>query len=157
MKIIALPGISEWDCGYFRLTISERLKYENFVLPTKPDRLIVFTMNKKLDQIFCGLMALAAMGHLFGTFKFAEFGTGLFVWSLSGVLAAALLTAMNILRNRRSGDKILARITLVGNLAWVGIVTLFAQSIGNYFDPRVLFHGIAAIGLSYFSLQSLRG
>lgn len=113
-------------------------------------------MNKKIDLIFCGLMALATTGHLFGTFKFLEFGTGIFVWSLSGVLAAALLTVINILRNKRPKDKTLAGITFVGNLAWIGIVVLFGQSIGNFVDPRVLFHGISALGLCYFSFQSLR-
>ena len=52
---------------------------------------------------------------------------GEFVWSLSGVLAASLLTALNILRNRRPEDKTLVRITLVDNLAWIGIVALFGQ------------------------------
>ena len=102
-------------------------------------------------------MALATLGHLFGTLKLLEFGTGIFVWSLSGVLAAALLTAMNILRNKRSEDKAIARIALVGNLGWIGIVVLFGESIGNYADPRVLFHGTAAVGLCYFSFLSLRG
>jgi ABC-type cobalamin transport system permease subunit len=113
-------------------------------------------MNKIIDRVFCGLMAFASMGHLFGTFKFTQFGTGLFVWSLSGVLAAGLLVALNILRNFRPKDKVIAGVALAGNLAWIGIVILFGLSIGNLFDFRVLFHGVAAMGLSYFSFQTLQ-
>ena len=114
-------------------------------------------MNRIMDRVFCGLMALAALGHLFGTFKFTQFGTGLFVWSLAGVVAAGLLVALNILRNARPKDKTLAAIALAGNLSWLGIVFLFGQSVGNLMDFRVLFHGIAAAGLSYFSYRTLRG
>ena len=113
-------------------------------------------MKKIIDLIFCGLMGLAALGHLFGTFKLVPSGTGLFVWSLSGVLAAGLLTALNFLRNARPQDKTVALIALAGSLGWLGIVFLFGQSIGNLLDFRVLFHGIAAAGLSYFSYQTLR-
>jgi hypothetical protein len=113
-------------------------------------------MSKKMDLMFCGLMGFASAGHMFGTFTLIEHGTGLFVWSLSGVLAAGLLTALNVLRNRRGRkDQAVAMIALVGNLAWIGIVTLFGQSIGNIADPRVLIHGFAALGLSYFSFQTL--
>jgi hypothetical protein len=114
-------------------------------------------MYKIFDRIFCGLMAFAALGHLFGTFKFTQPGTGLFVWSLSGVLAAALLVAINSLRTFRTKDKTLAAIALAGNLGWLVIVFLFGFSIGNLLDFRVLFHGIAALGLSYFSFRNLRG
>ena len=113
-------------------------------------------MNKIIDRVFCGLMALAALGHLFGTFKLTQVGTGLFVWSLSGVLAAGLLVALNLLRNARPQDKTLAVIALAGNLGWLGIVVLFSLSVGNLLDFRVLFHGIAAAGLGYFSFRTLR-
>ncbi len=112
-------------------------------------------MNKIMDRFFCALMAFAALGHLFGTLKLTAFGTGLFVWSLSGVLAASLLAALNFLRNARPKDKTLAAIALAGSLCWVGIVVLFGLSIGNLLDFRVLFHGIAAAGLSYFSYRTL--
>lgn len=47
-------------------------------------------------------------------------------------------------------------IALTGNLCWISIVLLFGRSIGNMVDPRVLLHGIAAAGLSYFSFKKLR-
>jgi hypothetical protein len=114
-------------------------------------------MRKSVDRIFCGLFAIAAAGHLFGTFTLAEIGSGLFVWSLSGVLAAALLVALNLLRNARQRDKSLAWITLIGNLCWIGIAILFGLSIGHVLDPRVLFHVIAAAGASYFSFLDVCG
>ncbi len=113
-------------------------------------------MAKNIDRFFCGLMAFAALGHLFGTIKLTQFGTGLFVWSLSGVLAASLLVALNILRGGRPNDKNIALIALAGNLSWLGIVLLFGLSIGDLLDFRVLFHGVAAAGLTYFSIRTLR-
>ena len=73
-------------------------------------------MSKTIDRIFCGLLALSAAGHLFGTFMFTEIGSGLFVWSLSGVLAAALLVAVNFLRDARPQDKAVAWVALTGSL-----------------------------------------
>src|SRR4051812_3912103 len=113
-------------------------------------------MKKTLDRTFCGLLALGTLGHLIGTFTRTEVGSGLFVWSLSGVLAAALLVAINLLRNARPKDKVLAQVALAGNLCWLGIVILFGQSLGNVLDPRVLFHAVAALGLAYFSFRTLR-
>jgi hypothetical protein len=101
------------------------------------------------------LLALGAVGHLFGTFQVFEFGRGPFVWSLSGVLAAGLLVALNVLRNARPEDKTLAGVVLVGNVGWLGIVILFGQSLGNYLDFRVLFHAVSAAGLACFSVKSL--
>jgi len=109
-----------------------------------------------IDRIFCGLLAIAAAGHLYGTLRFTQFGSVLFVWSLSGVLAAALVAALNILRLSRTMDKTLASVALAASLGWVLVVILFGLAIGNILDPRVLFHGIAALGLSFFSFQTLR-
>ena len=114
-------------------------------------------MRNIIDRIFCALLILATAGHLFGTIKLFDFGTGIFVWSLSGVLAAALLVAINILRNLRPSDRPLARIAFAGNIGWLAIVLLFGQSIGNLLDPRAVFHGIAALGLIFFSFKTLRG
>jgi len=112
-------------------------------------------MVKKLDKMFCILMVMAASGHLMGTFKMLEPGTGIFVWSLSGVVAALLLASINFLRNSRPQDKTVTALALVGNISWLVIVFLFGQSIGNLFDFRVLFHGVAALGLAIFSLRNL--
>ena len=112
--------------------------------------------SKKLDLIFCGLMAFAAAGHLFGTFTLVEPGSQTFVWSLAGVLAAALLVALNVMRVNRPNDRTLSWVSLVGCLCWVAIALLFGSTIGNIFDFRVLVHTIAALGLAVLSWRTLQ-
>jgi len=109
-----------------------------------------------LDKIFCGFFVLATCGHLFGTIKMTVFGSSLFVWSLSGVLAGLLLIAFNLLRISRRSDKTIAVLALAGNLGWVSIVLLFGHAVGNLFDPRVVMHGVTAFVLALFSLRSLK-
>jgi hypothetical protein len=113
-------------------------------------------MYKTVDRFFCGLLAFGAAGHLLGTFLFAKLGSDLFAWSLSGVLAAALVVAVNLVRSARSGDRTVAWIALMGSLGWIVVVALFGTSIGNLLDPRVVLHAVAAAGLSYFSLRAVR-
>ncbi len=111
--------------------------------------------NAKLDWLFCALMAAATAGHFFGTLTLIEHGTSLFVWSLAGVLAAALLVALNVMRIGRPNDRTLAWVCLVGCFCWVAIAVMFGQSVGNVMDPRALFHGFAALGLAILSWRSL--
>ena len=111
--------------------------------------------SRILDRIFCGLLATAAAGHLLGTLTLYEIGSPIFVWSLSGVLAASILVVLNFLRSSRAADRSLAWITLIGCLCWVGIAILFGLSIKNVFDARSLLHALAAAGLSFFSYQTL--
>jgi hypothetical protein len=111
-------------------------------------------MGKLIDRAFIALLAFGALGHLLGTFTLTDIGSPLFVWSLSGVLAAGMVVAVNVLRHVRGSDPALARIALVGSACWVGIAILFGASIGNILDPRALLHAIAAAGLCYFSFQS---
>lgn len=112
--------------------------------------------NAKLDWLFCALMAAATAGHFLGTLTLVEHGTTLFVWSLAGVLAAALLVALNVMRIGRPNDRTLAWTCLVGCLCWVAIALMFGQSVGNLFDPRALFHAFAALGLAVLSWRSLQ-
>ena len=112
--------------------------------------------SAKLDWLFCVLMAGAAAGHFFGTLTLVERGTSLFVWSMAGVLAAALLVALNVMRIGRPNDRTLIWVCLVGCLCWVAIALMFGQSVGNIFDPRALFHAFAALGLALLSGRSLQ-
>lgn len=113
-------------------------------------------LGRKLDWMFCGLMAFAAAGHLIGTFTLVERGTQTFVWSLAGVLAAVLLVALNVMRMNRPNDRTLSWVSLVGCLSWVVIALLFGSTIGNIIDFRVLIHVIAAVGLSILSWRTLQ-
>lgn len=108
-----------------------------------------------LNYFFCILLGLGAIGHFVGTFKFTTRGSGLFVWSLSGVLAALLLLAFNVLRMQQPDNITFAVISLLGNLSWSIIVILFGKSIQNIKDPRVLIHLVAALGLAAFCLSSI--
>lgn len=109
-------------------------------------------VQKNMDRIFCSLLAVAAAGHVFGTFKFFEFGTNGFVWALSGGFACALLATINFLRTSRPTDGALRWLTVFGNIGWMGIALLFGESIGNLLDRRVLLHEIAAAGVTCFSV-----
>lgn len=112
-------------------------------------------MAKALDGIFALLLLIGALLHGYGTITGYEPGTEVFVWSLSGSLAAALIAVLNLLRRERRGDRVLALICLVACLAWAAIALGFGAAIGNVLDPRVLWHIIAALALAVFSLKSL--
>src|SRR5689334_14101342 len=55
------------------------------------DYLRIECMNRTIDRVFCGLLALGVLGHLYGTLTLYKVGTEVFTWSLAGVLAAALI------------------------------------------------------------------
>lgn len=112
-------------------------------------------MGKALDGIFAVLLLIGALLHGYGTITGYEPGTEVFVWSLSGSLAAALIAVLNLLRRERRGDRALALICLVASLAWVALALGFGAALGNLLDPRVLWHAIAALVLALFSLKSL--
>ena len=114
-------------------------------------------MRKTIDRILIGLLAFGALGHLFGTFALTSVGGELFVWSLAGVMAAALTVAVNVLRHVRPDDKPVARIALVSSVCWAVIAILFGVSIENILDPRVLIHAVAGAGLGIISFSTLRG
>jgi hypothetical protein len=112
---------------------------------------------RRTDWALCGLLGFGTLGHLAGTMTLMEIGSPVFVWSLSGVLACGLLTAVNALRvTRGAQDRALAKVALVGNLGWFGVALLFGRSIGNMSDPRALLHAAAALGEAYFRAGAFR-
>jgi hypothetical protein len=108
-----------------------------------------------LDRAFVALLALGALGHFFGTLTLVEPGSALQVWSLSGVLCAALVVALNALRTVRPGDRAVAWMAGLGAAGWCVVALLFGRSLGNLFDFRVVWHALAAAGLAAFSLRTL--
>lgn len=113
-------------------------------------------MQNRIDWIFIAFLFLGVVGHLFGTFALVEIGSNLFVWSMAGVLAAALVVALNILRKFRKGDRMIAALALFGSLGWVVIAILFGRAMGNSLDARSVSHAVAALGCAFFSWRAMR-
>ena len=110
-------------------------------------------MLKFLD-VACGwLLLLGAILHSYGTLASYPIGSEIQVWSFSGSLAAALIAVLNLVRTKRPQDGTLAWITFASSLAWAAIALGFGSAIGRIFDPRVLWHLIAALVLAAFSLK----
>lgn len=112
-------------------------------------------MIKTTDAVFAILLLMGALLHGYGTFASYPVGSEMFVWSIAASLAAALISALNLLRRARPGDDVLALICLVASLAWVAIAFSFGAAIGNLLDVRVLWHAIAALALAVFSVRAL--
>lgn len=112
-------------------------------------------MARTVDAIFALLLLIGALLHSYGTLTGYEAGSEVFVWSLAGSLAAALIAVLNLMRRQRDGDKTLAAVCLVASLAWAAVAAGFGAAIGDVLDPRALWHIIAALGLAAFSLRSL--
>jgi hypothetical protein len=112
-------------------------------------------MARAIDRIFGVLLLIGAGLHAAGALRTNPIGSDGLVWSLSGTLAAGLVAVLNLVRAGRPGDYVLAWITLVGSLCWAAIAIAFGAAIGSLFDPRVLWHAIAALVLAGFSLRTL--
>jgi peptidoglycan/LPS O-acetylase OafA/YrhL len=114
-------------------------------------------MLKKIDRLLGWLLALGGVLHGYGAFTAYEFLTPVLVWSLAGSLAALLLAAINLMRVERPQDRTLAWVGFAGSLGWLSVVLAFGASINKPFDPRVLYHLIAAAALAAFSLRTALG
>lgn len=112
-------------------------------------------MAKAIDGVFALLLLIGAALHAYGTVTNYQPGTEIFVWSLSGSLAAILVAVLNLLRRGHPRDKALALTSAVASVAWAAIALAFGAAIGNMLDPRVLWHAIAALALAGFSLRCL--
>jgi hypothetical protein len=113
-------------------------------------------MLKKIDRTFGWLLILGACGHTVGTLLWTQFMSGIFIWSMGGALAAALLGVLNVVRAGRPDDKTLAVITAVGTGCWALLALGFGKSIGNLLDPRALSHALISVVLVIFSVITLR-
>jgi hypothetical protein len=106
------------------------------------------------DRTFGGLLFLGSLLHAGGSLSHYAAGTPELVWALSGSLAGGLTAAINLIRCERPQDFTLAWVALTASLAWFAVATGFGASIGNLFDPRVLWHAICALALVGFSLRT---
>jgi len=111
-------------------------------------------MLKLVDRAFGVLLALGAAGHAAGLLALLPAGSQIQVWSLSGVVAAALVAALNLVRAGRPNDRTIAWLAFAGSLAWCAIALLFGRAIGDLLDFRVVWHFVCALALTAFSLRT---
>ena len=114
-------------------------------------------MTKYLDRLFGALLLLGSLLHSYGSISSYRFGSQELVWALSGSLAGGLISVLNLIRSGRPEDLTLAWIAFAGSLSWVAVAVSFGLSVGNLFDPRVLWHAISALALAGFSLRTVIG
>lgn len=111
-----------------------------------------------INWIFIGLQITAGALQMLGTFIYTDFGSNLFAWSLSAVLTPFLLASLSTLQilQRRKPDQAVSYIAFFGNIVWLGFILLFGKTQGTPFDPRIILHATAALGLAVFSLRSIK-
>ena len=109
---------------------------------------------KTLDRVFGCLMFLGGIGHGIGSYKAYGYDHMVLLWAWSASLAVFLLAGINLLRAGRPADRALAWISLVGCMAWMGLVVWFGQLIGTMLDFRPLVNLVVALALAIFSMRS---
>lgn len=112
---------------------------------------------KNLDRCFGVLLLVGSGLHAFGSISSYPLGSTELVWALSGSLAGALTSVLNLVRAGRAEDTTIAWISLVASLCWATVAAGFGAAIGNLIDPRVLWHVICALALATFSLRTVAG
>lgn len=100
--------------------------------------------------IFCILLGLSGLGHLYGTFLFYTPGTDIFVWSLSASAFVAAVIVFNLFA--LSGRTLHLLAAAVSSLIWTALALAFGQSVGDIADPRVLAHAISAAALAAINI-----
>lgn len=100
---------------------------------------------KRLEYALVGLLALGATGHLIGTLTAYQWGTEVFVWSLTAVCYVFLIVFLQLLRINRLDDRPVMIAATIATAAWVVLALGFGHAIGNVFDFRALMHaGVSA-------------
>ena len=112
---------------------------------------------KIVDRVFGWLLVLGGLLHSVGAVGALKGTPGALVWPLAGSVAAFLLAALNLMRVNRPGDGTLAWVSAAGSLAWVGVALGFGASVGNFLDPRALYHASVAAILAGFSIRTAIG
>ena len=109
---------------------------------------------KKLELTLCLLLALAGTGHVAGTLAGYEFGTEVFVWSLSATAFVFTVVFLHLLRILRPGDRLIAIGAAVATSVWVCLALLFGFSIGALADPR-MYYILTSLALLVTALRGL--
>jgi uncharacterized BrkB/YihY/UPF0761 family membrane protein len=105
------------------------------------------------------MLALSATGHLIGTLTEYQWGTEIFVWSLTAVGFVFLVVFLHVLRIGRRDDRPVMVAATIATAAWVVLALGFGDAIGNILDFRALIHsGVStALLLTTFLARGRRG
>jgi len=106
-----------------------------------------------LRYIMCAVLALGALGHLYGTFDGYPLGSEVFVWSLSATAFTLAVVTFNILA--RSGDRTLLTAAMISAFAWGCLAILFGSAIDNVMDPRVIAHVVPSFILAALDTKAV--
>jgi hypothetical protein len=110
---------------------------------------------KTVDRTFGWLLVLGGILHGIGSIVTLRQQPDVLVWALAGSLAALLVAALNLMRVSRPADRVLAWVSAAGTVAWMSVAIGFGLVIGNVLDPRVLYHTIAGVFLTVFSIRTI--
>jgi hypothetical protein len=106
-----------------------------------------------IRYVMCALLALGALGHIYGTFDGYAVGTEVFVWSLSATAFTFAVVTFNLLA--RSLDRILLTAGMVSAAVWAALALGFGSAIGNIVDPRAIMHAVPSMVLAVLDAKLL--
>lgn len=110
---------------------------------------------KAADRLCGWLLVVGAILHTVGTLVLAEWMSGVFVWALSGSVAAMLTATLNLLRAARPADRAVALLATGGTVGWLIVCVLFAINIHHALDPRVVVQAGNSLALLFFCVRTL--
>ena len=99
---------------------------------------------QRLERILAAILIVGGLLHAYGSFTAFDTGSVVLAWSLGSAAFAIFLGCVAFEASSERARVSLRRITIAGLLAWGVVVALFGSAIGNFADPRVLYHIIVA-------------
>ena len=110
-------------------------------------------MLKNLDRTLAMLLSLGAIGHTFGSIMALRGHPAQLLWALCASVLIVLISAINLLRTWRPGDRLLAWLAAMGALCWLVVSVAFGVIVNNITDLRVVVFVILSVGLIIFSVK----
>ena len=114
-------------------------------------------MLRNLDRTLAVLLSLGAIGHTFGSIAAFHDHPVTLLWALCTSALIVLISAINLLRTWRPGDRLLACLAAMATLCWLVVSVVFGVIVNNLFDFRVVVFVIVSVGLIIFSVRDALG